>query len=523
MIALKRLRLIAMLVMWMLLGACNASRAGEPTIPARASLPERGAIIDYGYQIVREDYRYDAEGYVEGVTIWHGDSTVRYLSVVAETPPSLTSTPVPSTTPTATVIPTNMPRPTATDTPTVTPTPQPGPTQETTPQPTPQSTTFPKDTCYAGVISAGLNVRSNPSVEGVRYGVLAQADRVPVLMIHVVKPEGDPVRQEWGMIEYQGKTAWIALFYNGEELARLDDNERCWPPLMPIEYETAMAPMCLGWHSVPTNVDKNDMQASFVDWRMKGECVAAKGVEEIHAPELALAFGGIGAVRFPRGPTQSGDCANTSLPPKDAALDMARRILPIALTQAPSDRGFWLEGGNECQTPYFTNLPWLDAYLSAEIRAFNAYYPSRVIFGTMLAGAWTQERVNALRMTWDTALETGACLGIHAGGLPPEFTGGTWYPAIAGLTNSWLYPFTFQHRDIRRWLVQLNPAYVNIPFCLTEFASGGGWYPFQPQDYHSYAEEIQHDGVLFMAGFTAGTWNQFSINGHMAETSKLWQ
>ncbi len=505
-------RLIIALLLLILFTSCTATRAQAPDVPARAQLPIRGAAVDYGHQIVRVQFVYGEDGYVEAVDIWHGDATYRHLSLLAAPSPSATppATSTPAPTATITPIPTNTPRPTATSTPEATP------TVENTAQPTPAATPFPKGVCYAGVVSPGLNVRSNPSTSGVKYGVLAQADRIPVVMIHVVKGEGDPAREEWGMITYLDKTAWIALWYNGAELARLDDNADCWE--IPIEREAAMAPMCLGWHSVPTNVDKNDMQASFVEWREAGQCVAAKGVEEIHAPSLALAFGGNGAVRFARGPTQNGDCADTNLPPNNAALDMGRRILPVALVQAPPDKGYWLEVDNECEGIYFADLRWLDAYLSAEIRAFSAYYPRRVIFGTMLAGAWTQERVNALRSTWDTALELGACLGIHAGS---PLAG---YGGVDGLTIPWLWKYSFQHRDIRRWLVELDPRYVAIPFCVTEWYSRGAWSPYQPADYRDWARETANDGVLFAAVFTAGNWNapENGTNGKMAITARLW-
>jgi hypothetical protein len=138
------------------------------------------------------------------------------------------------------------PSPTAASTLTPTVTTTPSPTQmERTSTPTPEAVTLaPTMTgtsvtvdrnCYAGVISAGLNVRSDHTIGASRRGVLAPAARVPVTLIHIVKAEGDPEREEWGQIAYNGANAWIALWYNGEELARLDDNAFCWS--VPLEYE----------------------------------------------------------------------------------------------------------------------------------------------------------------------------------------------------------------------------------------------------------------------------------------------
>jgi hypothetical protein len=143
---------------------------------------------------------------------------------------------------TATAVPTasNTPRPTAT--PALTPTATPAITPEATELSPVTATVVPPDTsCYAGVISAsGLNVRADHVITAARLGTLAQAARVPVTQIHIVKAEGDPKREEWGQITYNGATAWIALWYNGEELARLDDNAFCWS--VPLEYEEQLLP-----------------------------------------------------------------------------------------------------------------------------------------------------------------------------------------------------------------------------------------------------------------------------------------
>lgn len=444
---------------------------------------------------------------------------------------SATATIAPTWTQSATYTPppTNTPRPTATAAivPSATPTSTPEATQEITPGPTVTATAIPYDeSCYAGVMSSsGLNVRSSPSITlAVIYGVLSPADRIPVYMIRSEGTEGDEDRTEWGMVEYDDKTAWIALWYGGVEYARLDDNAFCWE--LPIEYVSEKpaaevvfqaVQMCLGWHAVTVDVDKNDMQASFVEWLRLGQCVAAKGMEEQHAPELALAFGGIGTVRYGRGPVQNGDCANMALSPELAALDMWARTQLAALTTAPPSGGYWLETDNECQGIYFEDLAWLDQYLAASIRLHSAVYP-KVIFGTMLAGAWTQDYVNALPQTWEAALETGACLGIHAGSPLAD------YYAVDGLTIEWLWKYSFQHRDIRRWLVELDPRYVAIPFCVTEWASGGGWAPYAPQDYYTWANEVAHDGnLLFASVFTSGRWNGYGVNGRMAETARLWE
>ncbi len=154
----------------MLLASCNTSRTTAPTAPARAQQPGREAAVDYGHQMVRADYHYDLDGYVEAVEIWFGDSTYRYLSAVTEAP---TATPWPTFTPTATPgWPTAMPTAPATNTPRPTSTPSPTqiertPTPEVTILPTATSTAVPK-TCQLRATTT-LRIRTGP---GISYGIV---------------------------------------------------------------------------------------------------------------------------------------------------------------------------------------------------------------------------------------------------------------------------------------------------------------------------------------------------------------
>lgn len=172
------------------------------------------------------DLTYDTEGYVSGAKVTHRDSVVRSLGVLP--------------------LPTNTPRPT------ITPSSTSGfePTQDIATQPshTPGPTTIPIDTsCYGGVVAAGLNVRTDHTITPTRLGILVQAQQIAVTSIYIVKPEGDPQREEWGSVTYDGQMGWIALWYSGEELAVLDDTSFCWE--LPTEYvENSFPP------AVPTRV-----------------------------------------------------------------------------------------------------------------------------------------------------------------------------------------------------------------------------------------------------------------------------
>jgi len=161
------------------------------------------------------------------------------------TPLSPTPTLTPTQTVTATPIP---PSASATPTPTVPPvtptqevTPGATATQESTefPPPTPRPTVVPDDLlCMAGAINSNINIRNAPAITGAKIGLLKQAERVPIERVLVRYPEGAPNREEWGKLG--DREGWVALWYLGRELVRLDDDAPCWE--LPIEYENSPLP-----------------------------------------------------------------------------------------------------------------------------------------------------------------------------------------------------------------------------------------------------------------------------------------
>lgn len=129
--------------------------------------------------------------------------------------------------PTATTPPTNTPRPTDIE---PTPTPE-GPIATSTPF----ATAPPKDVCYAGVTTTALNVRADHDVNSARVGQLKQAERVAVLALWVIfDPEPDigedDTITQWGMVQADTPTGfgWIAIEYNRNTYAVLDDVAACW-------------------------------------------------------------------------------------------------------------------------------------------------------------------------------------------------------------------------------------------------------------------------------------------------------
>lgn len=117
---------------------------------------------------------------------------------------------------------------------------------------TPAPTVIHEETlCYAGVMTTALNVRADHTTASALVGKLAQSQRVHVDQLYITHPEGAANREEWGHIPNGG---WIALWYQGEELARLDDSDACFE--LPIQYAEGRPPSTFGLHLIFTASDR---------------------------------------------------------------------------------------------------------------------------------------------------------------------------------------------------------------------------------------------------------------------------
>jgi hypothetical protein len=274
------------------------------------------------------------------------------------------------------------------------------------------------------------------------------------------------------------------------------------------------------------NLPGNDILASFALWLAEGLPVAIKAVETWQPAQWAIDAGGDGVVRYIKGPLNAGDCANPAYDPIVAVQDQVARHLPYAMTHSPPDRGFWLEVSNECDTLYWEvgGVEWTRDYMAREIEVFSQYYPSRFIFGSFLHGRWTRERVFALGKVWDMALEYDACLGIHSYTLPINWTDGVYWSVEDALQMGWLYPFVWEHRAVRFWLMELDPKYKDVRLCITEFGVGGGHMPWMPDEYAAFMAQVYgYDPVEFVAGYSAGASGPYPLCcGMMADTARLW-
>jgi hypothetical protein len=433
--------------------------------------------------------------------------------------------------PTATETPTGVPTATTTPTATITPSNTPVPTAAASNTPVPTATDFwpspTVETVCLGVWpeNGGLIVRSesyrdpaNPSENMI--GLLQGPTEIQIWEIRIWR-EGV---EEWGEIIYQGVEAWVAIYFDGVAYIELNNSPECIAKRFDYDDITRTNN---GAHSVLTQVDQNDMVAGLYTLAANGYGIAAKTVETWQPASWALTIAqdaGVlvsSAQRYKLG--AHGDCADTSLDPVAAAQQQWDRHSPTLLTYAPPAAGYMAEVDNECDYVYWPKgAAWLDAYLTAEIEIFSQAYPGRVIFGTMYAGGWTEERIRSLSTTWEAALEHDACMGMHQGTLPADQTGGVYYSVDDARSMEWLFRIVFQQRTARRVLIDMDPRYADIEFCITEAAIAGAWAPFDTDEYAEYACRIYaFDNVRMMTAYTIGVWNrpEFSINGKFNTTA----
>lgn len=161
---------------------------------------------------------------------------LRLLPLASPTPDAPSPTPTaPPPTPTATPSATPTLTPTASQTPTATNTPGQGePTQEITPPPTPPPSTDIPRVCEGGVAVSALRVRADHSTSAAQVGTLYIGQRVVIERMYVIS---DAVN-EWAYIRGEGVAGWVASYYNSERYLVWDDeDEHCYPPDMPIEWE----------------------------------------------------------------------------------------------------------------------------------------------------------------------------------------------------------------------------------------------------------------------------------------------
>jgi hypothetical protein len=164
---------------------------------------------------------------------------LRLLPLATPTPdapsatPTATRTPTPSATPTVTPTAT----PTASSTPSATP--EDVPTQEVTELPTmPPSTDIPH-VCEGGVAASVLNVRADHSTSAGIVGKLYIGNRAVIERMYVI----EDARSEWAFVRSGTLAGWVASHYllsDGTVERYLiwdDEDEHCYPPDMPIEWE----------------------------------------------------------------------------------------------------------------------------------------------------------------------------------------------------------------------------------------------------------------------------------------------
>jgi hypothetical protein len=229
-----------------------------------------------------------------------------------------------------------------------------------TPEPTqltPGPTATPPDAlrCQAGVDDSHyLNIRNAPNIGAEWVGSLPPSTRIDVTALHITYNEASPIREEWAQIA-QG---WIALWYNGAELAYLDDAPPCWE--LPCTGDCAPVTAtpepglitALGPRTVPGAAG---FEAAYPILAAKG---IPFGVSPYHSIEYcvrALNQGGVCVFR-PGSPDCPND-VNTGDPRQSA-----RNFMQYARGGAEilaGHEGVWIEPINECfHSPDTRTLAW---------------------------------------------------------------------------------------------------------------------------------------------------------------------
>jgi len=170
----------------------------------------------------------------------------------------------------------------------------------------------------AGVVTgSNLNIRDRPEIAGQKIGFLPPASRVEITELLIRHGEGDPLREEWGKLAE--RDGWIALWYRGTELARIDDSPPCWE--LPITRVSVFGPL-VGFKTVPgaTGAVLRDF-ADNLPPTIGGIAFVVQDAPlstVLHAAGIVTVF--VPWSQFP------GDCPNMSMNPITSAVDRVRYV-----------------------------------------------------------------------------------------------------------------------------------------------------------------------------------------------------
>ena len=414
------------------------------------------------------------------------DHTWRYAGgVVATATPDAPHTPsvTPSASPSVTVAP-ETPRPTTTPTVDVGPT----ATLESTVIPATVAPTLPPpddDICMAGIVASVLNVRAEPMQSGAWVKWLYQSDRVQVTELHIIHGEGSPNREEWARID----KGWIAVWFQGVELARLGDSAPCWE--LPIVYEEDALP-ATAWGVWAGPGYPHDELAQF------GETLKTAGIRPAVTlygdTSQAAALHAAGWVVIVRPWIGGQDCPSFALP---AAIS-ARAWVEMAVQVTAGVPYDWLV---LCNEPVFPSAAYGAAWIAAAVDGAAALGVAHLVPVVWPPGHPEIGDVALLAGAYD---RSGLCWGMNL------------YPTVPGAALG--DRGGIQEWTVWRWRLYRHLLPDDVGLCVTEFARGDGSEPPDFEDMGRFVEESRDAFEWATAWYAAqpgglGHWGAANLRG----------
>lgn len=436
---------------------------------------------------IAQNYQVEISGRVEvGGTPADFSAVARLVPVATNTPPIATS---PPTTP-----------PTQPPTDVVQPTVEPSPTAEATLLPTVPPT---EPTCLLTGLLDSIRIRSGP---GTNYGIVGAWYRGQQFEALEFRRYVDYL---FARIRREGTTnTWAAVVYmpqNTSPTYWVDrtgslpcDQVPGWPAELPDPLEVAALP---AWaiHGVPgTNTE--ELRLAFRAATTAGIPVGSKPVNDPSLANMTCEEGGVLIVRS----VHPSDCPDQlATDPRTAAIRWKQSITGHLQNMEVACKATYWEVTNEC--PYGFQTDWWEQF-GIELGTLLYNDGIRMVYPSYAPGTFHEEDAVEMREYWQWAVEHEACIGLHA----YSFTTGSL------LSESDIFS-GYRHRLTWWWLVQVDPAFGHIPFCITEAAAGAGNEVPNLEDLAKYYRNLSRDvGVKFIAFWTGGSpsvWPNANLNG----------
>jgi len=344
----------------------------------------------------------------------------------------------------------------------------------------------------AGVMASTLNVRAEPMISGVKVGQLAQSTRAQVSELHVTHAEGSPNREEWARISH----GWIAVWFGGVELARLDDSAPCWE--LPKVYEEDALP-ATAWGVWAGPGYPHDELAQF------GETLKAAGIRPAVTLygdySQAAGLRAAGWVVIVRPWIGGQDCPSFALPAEvsaGAGVEMA-----VQVTAGVSYDWLVL-----CNEPVFPSAAYGAAWIRAAVDGAAALGIAHLVPVVWPPG---HPEIGDVALLAAAYSRPGLCWGMNL------------YPTVPGAALG--DRGGIQEWTVWRWRLYRHLLPDGVGLCVTEFARGDG---SEPPDFADLGRFVAESGAAFAwatAWYMAkpgglGHWDRANLRDRLDEVER---